>query len=190
MKHDLSCFSFALDMKIFGDNFLEMSREDIGYLFPNNFVLDMKLYKIIQSCRQVHDLSLTESECEHDNMSSMSNSSTSATSTILGKRSDKASSSSTTSETKRAKNQNDGGTRPEFLLPVFSEDIQKSFLEDSIFTTPQCNKIIRECCRALQGYCQQHEVPVTSELKKHAAKLLSEKCPNSLGVEVHMVLYE
>ena len=89
---------------------------------------------------------------------------------ILGKHSDKASSSSTTSETKRAKNQKDSGTMPEFSLPVFSEDIQKPFLEDSIFT----NKIIRECCRALQGYCQLHEVPVTSELKNHAAKLLSE----------------
>ena len=108
----------------------------------------------------------------------ISNSSTSVTSTILGKRSDKASSSIVPLQ--KLKNQNDSGTRPEFLLPVFSEDIQKSFLEE----------IIRECCRALQGYCQQHEVPVTSELKKHAAKLLSEKCPNSLGVEVHMVLYE
>ena len=97
-----------IDQKIFGDNFLEMSREDIGYLFPNSFVLGMKLYKIVQSCRQVNDLSLTESEYENDNMSTMSNSSTSATSTMLGKRScsstDKASSSSTSEiSTKRSK---------------------------------------------------------------------------------------
>ena len=48
MKHDLSCFSFALDMKIFGDtDFLEMSREDIGYLFPNNFVNYTRLSKVV-----------------------------------------------------------------------------------------------------------------------------------------------
>ena len=124
-------------------------------------------------------------------MSSVSGSSASSA-RILGKRSstDKASSSSATSEmsaSKKQKVRSDGDTKPEYLLPQFSEDVQKPFLEDSIFTTPQCNKIIRETCRALQGYCQQYKVPVTSELKKHAAKLLSENCPNSLGVEVNII---
>lgn len=81
-----------------------MSREDIGYLFPHKFVLGMKLHKIIQRCCcEEHDLSLTESEYENDNLSSISNSSTS--SNVLGKCSctDKASSSSTISEVSTTK---------------------------------------------------------------------------------------
>ena len=123
-----------------------MSREDVGFLFPNKFVLGMKLYKIIQNCRrEQHELSLTESEYENNNMSSISGSLASST-RILGKCSstDKASSSSATSEmsaSKKQKVRSDGDTKPEYLLPQFSEDVQKPFLEDSIFTTPQCNKL-------------------------------------------------
>ena len=168
-----------------------MSREDIGYLFPNKFVLGMKLYKIIQSCRQEHDI--TESEYENDNVSCISNSSSQSTyctptSSRLGKRScSNTSSPSTISDVPTTKRQKSNDNQTGFVLPVFSEDIQKPFLQDAVFTTSQRNKIIRECCRALQGYCRDQKIPITSELKKHMAKLLSEKCPNSLGVEVSII---
>ena len=49
--------------------------------------------------------------------------------------------------TKRQKSNDNNLTG--FVLPVFSEDIQKPFLQDAVFTTSQGNKIIRECCRVL-----------------------------------------
>ena len=43
---------------------MEMSREDPGILFQENFVLGMRLYKIIQKCRGSQSSSLTESDVE------------------------------------------------------------------------------------------------------------------------------
>ena len=162
-----------------------MLREDIGYLFPNRFVIGMKLYKIVQSCRNFsHDVTLAESEIEIDDrascVSNLSSWSVSCTSSKVGKRS----SPSSSSDGLTMKIQKPTDDKVGFVVPEFLEDIQRLFLQDAIFTTPQRNKIIRECCRALQGYCRAQGIPITSELKRQAAKKLSDPCPNSLGVEV------
>lgn len=94
----------------------------------------MKLHKIIQGCR--NDVTLAESENDMDDHAScVSNPSTqtvSCNSSQLGKRS-KGSSSQDGSTTKRKK-PSEG--KSEFVLPEFSEDIQRPFMQDAIFTTP------------------------------------------------------
>ena len=76
-----------------------------------------------------------------------------------------------------------------FSLPMFSEDIEQSIDQDSVFTTQQRNKIIHECCRALQGHCKKNVIPVTSAEKRYAAQLLHKECPNSLGSEVELCFF-
>ena len=49
------------------------------------------------------------------------------------------------------------------------------------YTSAQRNKIIRESCTALYGYCRENERPVTSGDKHMLAKLICDCAPNSLG---------
>ena len=171
-----------------------MSREDIAILLPDNFVLGMKLYKLIQKYRIEHEVTDTdiESEC-NVSFSSKSTSEPSSTSrsastenSLLGKR--MGSSASGTAQKRQKTTSQLQSTDHDFSLPVFSDDIEQCMDQDAVLTTQQRNKIIRECCRALQGHCKKKSIPVSKAIKKHTARLLSEQCPNSLGSEVIILM--
>jgi len=93
------CANFLLiDQQIYGADFLEMSREDVGYLYPDKFVLGMK--NVIQTCRK--QCVEGEPELDHDavdvdHMSTTSSSTYTTASSKLGKRSTGASTSISTS---------------------------------------------------------------------------------------------
>lgn len=74
-----------------------------------------------------------------------------------------------------------------FSLPDFADEIESCIERDEVYTSQQRCKVIRETCRALQGYCKKQQQPVTASSKKMAAELLSKKCPNSLGSEVFVI---
>ena len=178
----------SVDNNIYGQDFLEMTREDIAVLIPDNFVLGMKLYKVIMNYRQVSvspstsTSSIDNEDSDMLNVSQSSSSSVSSTmqSLAVKKRASAFIEGSTSDCAKRLK------SSVKFSLPMFSEDVQRCIDQDAVLTTQQRNKIIRECCRALQGHCRQHGQPVSSDLKRFSAKLLSQQCPNSLGKEVYV----
>ena len=72
-------------------------------------------------------------------------------------------------------------SRIEFKLPIFSPDIEKCIRKDAFYTSAQRNKLIREACRALQGYCKEQDRPVSNDDKRLLAHLLYERAPKSLG---------
>ena len=63
----------------------------------------------------------------------------------------------------------------------FRQILKKCVRNDSFYTSAQRNKIIRESCTALYGYCRENERPVTSGDKHILAKLICGCAPNSLG---------
>jgi len=139
--HYFKLVLIVLDQQIYGSDFLQMSREDVGYLYPKKFVLGMKLYKVIQKCRKPCNDEV-DYDMDTDHLSTTSCPTTSqSTWSKLGKHSGNSSSTtkSLCSSTKRNKLSTD--KQAEFNLPVFSKDIQQPFLNDTVFTTPQRNKL-------------------------------------------------
>ena len=176
-----------------------MSREDLGILFPENFVLGMRLYKIIQKCRGSQSSSLTEPDVESVASIFSTPSSSRVQRSNRSIDSDKDSQVSDPSSSRLIKKKHPSPQLPftdpdapskrpkheqsiSFSLPMFSEDIEHSIDQDSVFTTQQRNKIIRECCRALQGHCKKNVIPVTSAEKRYAAQLLHKNVQTALEV--------
>ena len=69
----------------------------------------------------------------------------------------------------------------EFKLPVFSPDIRKCISKDSFYTSTQRNRLIKEACLALCGFCREQEREITNIEKRNLAKLLHQLAPKSLG---------
>lgn len=69
----------------------------------------------------------------------------------------------------------------EFKLPVFSPDLRTCIRDDSFITTTQRNRLIKEACTALRGYCWEKDKCVTNHDKRSLAKKLYELAPLSLG---------
>ena len=138
---------------------MELSREDIATIFPEPemFVLGMRLYKLVQSCRG--DMSTQEllADLPDDDHSYSTNSS--------GRK--RSLSSDTCSSSHRKIRKVSSGV--EFKLPRFSVDIERCIKKDTFYTSPQRNKLIREACNALSGHCRLHGRPVTTDDKKDLA---------------------
>ena len=152
---------------------MELSREDIAAIFPDHekFVLGMRLYKIIQNHRDdptTQELLADLSDQFSDDRSLSTNSGQ--------KRSPSCESSS---QPKRRKTTTARATT--FALPLFSLDIERCIKKDAFYTGPQRNKLIREACTALYGYCRQQSRPVTVDDKKDLALRLYKLAPKSLG---------
>jgi len=183
-------FIVYVDNEIYGHDFLEMTRQDIAVLIPDKFVLGMKLFKIIQSYHQVSVSASTSTSTVMDEDLDVSGGS-SASSLVPVKKRLRQTSSTCTEESGSTEAGSEGTKRlktsENFSLPMFSEDVQRCMDQDAVLTTQQRNKIIRESCRALQGYCRQQCLPVSSHFKRYSAKLLSQQCPNSLGSEVNII---
>ena len=186
-------------------------------MFPKNFVLGMKLYKIIQTVRlsqysgqllasQVQ-LSDDESAASTSTLLAPSTPASSSRHSLSCKRSRSLSaaspSGSISQRSPRSTSSTSSGSPPtplareakrprlmpvtKFSLPDFADEIEGCIERDEVYTSQQRCKVIRETCRALQGYCKKQQQPVTASSKKMAAELLSKKCPNSLGSEVFVI---
>ena len=68
-----------------------------------------------------------------------------------------------------------------FKLPVFSPDVQKCISNDAFYTPTQSNRLIKQSCVALRGYCWERGNPVSNSDKETLAKKLYELAPKTLG---------
>ena len=118
----------SVDNNIYGQDFLEMTREDTAVLIPDNFVLGMKLYKVIMNYRQVSvspstsTSSIDNEDSDMLNVSQSSSSSVSSTmqSLAVKKKASACAGGSTSQSAKRLK------SSVKFSLPMFSEDHSKT----------------------------------------------------------------
>lgn len=170
-------FSDYLERQIDGETFSNLSREDIATIFPahEKFILASKLYKIIQLVRKAGEAS---SQTVNDQTSDFELSCTSSTSTgssVNRKRASKPDSMSDSAPLPKKKN-----TGP-FKLPVYSPDIQNCIKRDAFYTLTQRNRLIRESCVALRGYCWKNGDTVSNERKRSLAKMLQDLAPKSLS---------
>lgn len=69
----------------------------------------------------------------------------------------------------------------EFKLPVFSPDIKKCISKDGFYTSTQRNRLIKEACLALRGFCWEQGQEISNVEKRNLAKLLYQLAPRSLG---------
>ena len=182
-----------------------MSREDIATIFPQpeKFVVGMKLYRVVQNvrssssqtdvntCQLLNDLDALEDEAQ-STKSTSSGCSAATRSTLFSKHSSdhsvqtpsrkhSVSSGMATNLNKVPKLSDHDKSRLEFKLLIFSPDIEKCIRKDAFYTSAQRNKLIREACRALQGYCREQDRPVSNDDKRLLAHLLYERAPKSLG---------
>ena len=157
----------------------------------------MKLYKLVQTHRSDADLNTQELLRDLDNCGdNLADNSSMTNSSVTSRPSSHTSvtsrpSTSSTSRTKRSRSTSSiTSTGPpqkqtrnalDFKLPKYSPDIEKCVRNDSFYTSAQRNKIIRESCTALYGYCRENERPVTLGDKRMLAKLIYDCAPNSLG---------
>ena len=147
-----------------------------------------KLYKTVQ-----RDRATTDSDSSHINTNdllsdmednlSRSCGSVKSNSTTSRKRSNHESDPQTVKKSKSAScsSASSGNSRGSFKLPVFSPDIQQCISKDSFYTSTQRNRLIKESCVALRGYCWEHGVPISNDEKRSLAQKLCSLAPKSLG---------
>lgn len=68
-----------------------------------------------------------------------------------------------------------------YKLPVFSPDVQLCIRKDAFYTSTQRNRLIKEACVSLRGYCWEKGQSVSNDQKKMLAKMLYNIAPKSLG---------
>ena len=68
-----------------------------------------------------------------------------------------------------------------FKLPVFFPDTRQCIRKDAFYTSAQRNKLIKEACMGLRGFCWEKEKDVINEEKRNLAISLLELAPKSLG---------
>ena len=69
----------------------------------------------------------------------------------------------------------------EFTLPTFSPDVTRCIQKDTFYTSTQRNRLIKEACTALRGYCWENDKKVSNFEKRSLAKMLYALAPKSLG---------
>jgi hypothetical protein len=163
---------------ITGDAFKTLTREDFSLIFPQNekFLLGSNLYKISQSFREV-DMELFDD----DNASHYSFNSTSRNSSVVRSRTSTPSSSSSIRMKRKTPETSKELLSTEFKLPIFSPDIKLCIQRDAFYTSAQRNRLIKESCMALRGYCWEREIDISNVEKRRLAKLVLQLAPKSLG---------
>ena len=163
-----------------GEAFTQLTREELGMIYHSNekFLLASKLYRIAQrrqySTRDTSSLLAELSEAEGDLLTSPAPS---------------VSSSNSAWSLKRHLERDDPPNKKKctehvaskFTLPVFSPDIKKCIRGDAFYTSTQRNRLIKEACVALRGYCWEREKSILNHDKKNLAKMLCELAPKSLS---------
>ena len=177
--------------------FINFCREDLAIVFslPSQFVLASKLYRLVQSqsrkCRFDHNL-MDELRKDYPWSSSQSCGSSAAESTPISSHLSKScggnvarsTSSSAPSQLSRKRSHGVSSkcskTMSDFTLPFFSLIVQQFIQRDAFYTTSQRNKLIKEACSALRGFCYGKGESVTNERKWDLTKVLLELAPKSL----------
>ena len=190
------------EREIDGEAFCHLSRKDIATIFPTpkQFILASKLYKVVQPAHSSFDSSDTShiniNEMLGDLDETLSRSSKLRASIISSESSHKksrGSSSSPGSEASRKRSSMESTDDPQqkkkrhsdksssaveecsaFKLPVFSPDIQNCISKDAFYLPKQTQRLIKESCVALRGYCWEHGNTLTNSDKKALAKKLYE----------------
>ena len=172
-----SCDIFV-ERNISGRAFASLTREDFALIYPGNekFLLGSNLFKLAQKFGvgdRVNTQSLLDemSELEDDRLSHHSLSSSHAS----------TSSASRTSTPCPPSSSGRGSNESSFKLPIFSPDLKQCIRKDEFYTASQRNKLIKEACMALRGYCWERENTVSNADKRCLARKLLELAPRSLG---------
>lgn len=169
-----------IERDINGSAFIELSREDFSIIFSSKakFLLSSRLFKFAQRVRKVADGSRDTASllAEMSDLECLSSPSSSRSSTPYSE-GRKRSMDTSGVLSKRKCQENVGG----FKLPHFSPDLKICINKDSFYTSAQRNKLIKEGCLALRGYCWELEKSVSNEDKRQLAKLLYQLAPKSLG---------
>ncbi len=188
-----------LERRVDGEAFSHLSREDLATVFsdPANFIMASKLYKIIQRVRftsdssgstqelladlgEVEDMVSRHGSTSHLSSTPSSCSSSGSTSTLAGRK--RLSPLSQSESAKRPKRILQKSLSPTaFELPVFSPDVSKCIQKDAFYSTTQRNKLIKEPCTALRGFCWAKNETMSNENKRMLARMLLELAPKSLG---------
>ena len=163
-----------IERNINGQTLCLMSREDIAVIFPScdKFILGMNLYRFIQEQRG------SISETSTDTSNSCGSESTSVASS-LKKRS--APSATGPPFKQVSADRNASTVVSEFKLPLFSLDVDNAIKKDQFYTSAKRNKLIREACRALKGYCRSLGKSASVKEKRNLGKTLYSLAPKSLG---------
>lgn len=183
-----------------GETFTHLTRQDIASIFTSadKFILASKLYKVIKQARtsqlstnellsDLEDDSTIQSTPKHGSSSRQSLSSMQSLSSGRCLSSSRSTSSRKRPGStppmpikKRCSESTSNETAP-FKLPTFSPDIQQCISKDGFYTSTQRNRLIKEACTALRGYCWEQGEPVSNIRKRDLAKMLYDLAPKSLG---------
>ena len=68
----------------------------------------------------------------------------------------------------------------EFTLPFFSPAVQQCIKRDAFYTITQRNRLVKEACSALRGFCYERGEAVTTEKRWDLATMLLKLAPKSL----------
>ena len=183
-------FHYVVERKIDGNAFISLSREDFAIIYPSNekFLLGSSLYKLSlkgrmpDRGRDTQSLLDEMSDLEDYNFPSRVSTPCSSHSSSSESRK-RATPSRIMREGSSGESQcsNSNVVSDHFRLPVFSPDIKRCVQKDAFYTSAQRNRLIKESCLALRGYCWERDKSVTNEDKRSLAKSLMELSPKSLG---------
>ena len=174
------------DRNIDGKEFIKLTREDISLIYPSKdkFLLASRLYKLSQ---QIQKSGNEDSDIEYRNTGSLLEEMSDITSTPSSSRCSTPSSlpqkhkiisQPLSAKKSRIEKEN---CLSQFKLPHFPPEIKLCIKTDSFYTTSQRNKLIKEGCLALRGYCWNEEREVSNIDKRKLAKTLCELAPKSLS---------
>lgn len=199
-----------LERQIDGESFVELTREDFSLIFPNNdkFLVGSRLYKTAKNAKSVGESGQRNTDSllyEMDDLagsfssqtsmakssascaplpasgSSTPHSTVSRASTPVSRKSSASTISCDEFGTARKKRCIDHGSGKQFQLPVFSPGVTRCIRKDEFYTSTQRNRLIKEACNHLRGFCWEQGLPISNAAKRDLAKSLHGLAPKSLG---------
>ena len=161
-----------------------LDSSDASHIDTNDLLndLDETLSRSSKICA-----SITSSDCSRKQSSShSSHTHSSPESESSRKRSSVESNDDHQPKKKRHSDESSSGVEEcnDFKLPVFSPDIRNCISKDAFYLPKQTQRLIKESCVALRGYCWERGNTVTNSNKKALAKKLYELAPKTLGEPV------
>lgn len=173
---------------ITGEDFLELSREDLAILFPKDFMIGKRLFKYVANFSttlpdpsiQQPSLGGSSTSSSLDNTVEISPAST----PVFTQKTPSESSvtqSGTAQTTTSSRKRVGGPSPPSFGLPKFDAVLERALAEDSFYDPNARAKLIRKACEHLEGFCLEHGLEITKERQDELARLLLERAPHSLS---------
>ena len=177
---------------ISGEDFLELSREDLAILFPNHFMIGKRLHKYIENFnttlpdpspqQQPPSMGGPPISYSVNNTIEISPASTPVSTPSAPSGGSPVTPSGTSQTTPASSRKRIGGSSPpSFNLLKFDAALERALAEDSFFDPNQRAKLIRKACEHLEGYCLEHGLEITKERQDEVARLLLERAPHNLS---------